>query len=68
MTLGRNWFAVQTKAHQESLAARRPARLALEVFLPQVLKEWPVNGDIRRVAKALLRAYFFHPVPKGLVD
>jgi transcriptional antiterminator RfaH len=54
-----SWFAVQTKAHQESLAARRLAKLALEVFFPQILEERPVNGGIRRVAKALFSGYFF---------
>jgi transcriptional antiterminator RfaH len=55
----KNWFAVQTKAHQESLAAARLAGLALEVFLPQSREQQAVGRCIRRVTKALFPGYFF---------
>ena len=54
-----SWFAVQTKAHQESLAAGRLAKLALEVFLPQILTEQSVGRYTRRVTKVLFPGYFF---------
>ena len=54
-----SWFAVQTKAHQEPLAAARVAKLALEVFLPQLREERSVGRGIRRVIKALFPGYFF---------
>jgi transcriptional antiterminator RfaH len=54
-----SWFVVQTKAHQEPLAAARVAKLALEVFLPQLREERSVGRGIRRVIKALFPGYFF---------
>jgi transcriptional antiterminator RfaH len=54
-----NWFAVQSKARQEPLAAARVARLALEVFLPQFREEQPVGRSVRRVTKALFPGDFF---------
>jgi hypothetical protein len=57
-----SWFAVQTKAHREPLAATRVTKLALEVFLPQLREERSFGRGIRRVTKALFPGYFFHPV------
>lgn len=54
-----NWFAVQSNARQESLAAARVAKLRLQVFLPQVREERLVSGGVRKVTKALFPGYFF---------
>jgi transcriptional antiterminator RfaH len=54
-----SWFAVQTKAHREPLAATGVTRLALEVFLPQLREERSFGRGIRRVTKALFPGYFF---------
>jgi transcriptional antiterminator RfaH len=55
-----SWFAVQTKARQEALAAARVAKLAREVFLPQLREERPVGrGGLRWLTKALFPGYFF---------
>jgi transcriptional antiterminator RfaH len=54
-----SWFAVQSKARQEALAAARVAKLDLEVFLPQIRAQQPVRRGVRRVTKALFAGYFF---------
>ena len=54
-----NWFAVQTKAHSERIAASGVSRLDLEVFLPQVRQEQVVCGFRRMIVKPLFRGYFF---------
>jgi transcriptional antiterminator RfaH len=54
-----NWFAIQTKPHQESLAATGVVNLDLEVFLPRCRKEESVCGSLRLVSKALFPGYFF---------
>ena len=54
-----SWFAVETRTHRESLAARRTAKLDLEVFLPRMKKEQWVCGVVRSVTKALFPGYFF---------
>jgi transcriptional antiterminator RfaH len=54
-----SWFAVETRTHRESLAARRIAKLDLEVFLPRMKKEQWVCGVVRSVTKALFPGYFF---------
>ena len=61
MDFGRdtNWFAIQAKPHQESLAAASVARLDLEVFLPRIRCEQYVCGVSRAVSKPLFVGYFF---------
>ncbi|MBV8901862.1 MAG: hypothetical protein JOY92_17310 [Verrucomicrobia bacterium] len=54
-----SWFAVQSNARQDSIAATRVAKLHLQVFLPQVCEEQLVSGGVRRVIKALFPGYFF---------
>lgn len=54
-----SWFAVQSNARQESLAAARIAKLHLQVFLPQIREEYLVSGGVRRATKALFPGYFF---------
>jgi transcriptional antiterminator RfaH len=54
-----NWFAVQTKPHQEGLAAAKVAELDVEVFLPRVKKEQLVCGIWRVVTTPLFPCYFF---------
>jgi transcriptional antiterminator RfaH len=54
-----SWFAIQTKAHQEFLAAARMAKLDLDTFLPQIRMERFISGRVHRVAKALFPGYFF---------
>jgi transcriptional antiterminator RfaH len=54
-----NWFAVQSKPHQENMAAARVARLDVEVFLPRIRQEQLVCGATRTVTKPLFAGYFF---------
>ena len=54
-----NWFAIQTKPHQESLAAAYVAKLDAEVFLPRVKQEQMICGFARLVTKPLFPGYFF---------
>jgi transcriptional antiterminator RfaH len=54
-----NWFAIQTKPHQERLAAAYVATLDIEVFLPRIRQELNVCGSLRTVSKALFPGYFF---------
>jgi transcriptional antiterminator RfaH len=54
-----NWFAVQAKPHQESLAAARIAKLDLEVFLPRVKRWKSVGGVPRWLTQQLFPGYFF---------
>ena len=53
------WYAVQSKAHQESLAAASVAELDLETVLPRALDERYVGGVLRRVRRAFFPGYFF---------
>jgi len=54
-----NWFAVQTKPHQERLAAAHVWRLDVEIFLPRVKQDESICGALRTVCKALFPGYFF---------
>lgn len=54
-----NWFAIQTKPHQERLAATQVASSDVEVFLPRCMQERQVCGSLRKVAKALFPGYLF---------
>jgi transcriptional antiterminator RfaH len=54
-----NWFAVQTKPFQESLAAARLRQLELEAFLPRLEREQYVAGVMRRVVQPLFPTYLF---------
>ena len=54
-----NWFAIQTKPHQERLAAEHVAQLDIEVFLPQFRQEKEICGVERLVTKALFPGYIF---------
>ena len=54
-----NWFAIQTKPHQETLAAAYVAKLDAEVFLPKVKQEQMICGFARMVTKPLFPGYFF---------
>jgi transcriptional antiterminator RfaH len=54
-----SWFAIQSKARQEGLAAARLAALNFEVFLPQLREEQSACGRVRKVTKALFLGYFF---------
>jgi transcription antitermination factor NusG len=54
-----NWFAIETKAYREDLAAKRVGKLGLEVFLPRIREERSVCGVVRSVTKALFPGYFF---------
>ena len=54
-----SWFAIETKAYQENLAAKRVGKLGLEVFLPRIREERSVCGVVRSVTKALFPGYFF---------
>jgi transcriptional antiterminator RfaH len=54
-----NWYAVQSKPHQENVAAARVAKLDTEVFLPKVKQERLVCGVWRLVARPLFPGYFF---------
>lgn len=54
-----NWFAVQTKPFQESLAAARLRQLELEAFLPRLEREQYVAGVMRRVIQSLFPSYLF---------
>jgi transcriptional antiterminator RfaH len=54
-----SWFAVQTKAHQEHIAAMRVARGNVEVFLPQIRGHLSLSNRVRSLAKALFPGYFF---------
>lgn len=54
-----NWYAVQSKPHQESLAAVGVAKLDIEVFLPKIRREQFVCGVPRLVSKPLFVGYFF---------
>jgi transcriptional antiterminator RfaH len=53
------WFAIQTKPHQENLAAARVAKLDLEVFLPRIREEQSVRSVARLATKPLFPCYFF---------
>ncbi len=54
-----NWFAVQTRPHQESLGASVTGKLDLDVFLPKIKQEQSVCGVTRSVIKPLFPGYFF---------
>lgn len=54
-----NWYAIQSKACQEELAAARVAELPAEVFLPRIRQEQSVCGVMRLVTKPLFAGYFF---------
>ncbi len=54
-----NWFAIQTKPHQERLAATHAAKLDVEIFLPRCRRPEQVCGSRRMVTKALFPGYFF---------
>ena len=54
-----NWFAVQSKPHQEKLAAAKVATFDVEVFLPKTRQERLVCGVSRLVTRPLFPAYFF---------
>jgi transcription antitermination factor NusG len=54
-----NWYAVQSKPHQENLGAASVAKLEAEVFLPRVRQEQRVCGVARIIAKSLFSGYFF---------
>lgn len=54
-----NWFAIQTKPHQERVAAGHVAKLDVEIFLPRVRQEATVCGVLRTLCKALFPGYFF---------
>lgn len=54
-----NWFAIQTKPHQERLGAAHLAKLDIEVFLPRFSQERAVCGIPRIVAGPLFPGYFF---------
>jgi transcriptional antiterminator RfaH len=53
------WFAVQTKPHQEALAAARLGQLNLETFLPRFQGDVFVCGITRLVVKPLFPSYLF---------
>jgi transcriptional antiterminator RfaH len=54
-----NWYAVQSKPHQESLAVARLRQLELEAFLPRLAGEQYVGGVVRRVVQPLFPTYLF---------
>jgi transcriptional antiterminator RfaH len=54
-----NWFAIQTKPHQERLAAAHVAQADVEVFLPRFRQERAVCGVPRLVIGPLFPGYFF---------
>lgn len=54
-----NWFAVQTKPHQERFAAAHLGRLDDEIFLPRVKQEESLCGVPRTIWKALFPGYLF---------
>jgi len=54
-----NWFAIQTKPHQERLAAVHLERFDVEVFLPRIRQEQKVCGVYRTVCRALFAGYCF---------
>lgn len=54
-----NWYAAQSKPHQEHLAAAGVAQLDIEVFLPKIKQEQLVGGVSRQVTKPLFLGYFF---------
>jgi transcription antitermination factor NusG len=54
-----NWFAVQAKPFQETLAAASVAKLNIEVFLPRIKQEQIVCGMTRLLTKPLFNGYFF---------
>jgi transcriptional antiterminator RfaH len=64
-----NWFAIQTKPCQESLASLRVAKLEIEVFLPQVKRPKLVCGVSRLVIQPLFQGYFFARfIPSVFID
>jgi transcriptional antiterminator RfaH len=54
-----NWFAVQTKSHQESSASALVAKLRSEVFLPRVQGAHPGGSGVWKTTKTLFPGYFF---------
>lgn len=54
-----HWFAIQTKPHQERLAAAHLERFDAEVFLPRIRQEQKVCGVYRTVCRALFSGYCF---------
>jgi transcription antitermination factor NusG len=54
-----NWFAIQTKTHQERLAAAHLERFDVEVFFPRIRQEQKVCGVYRTVCRALFAGYCF---------
>jgi len=54
-----NWFAVQTKPHQEKLAASHVAQLDVEVFYPRVRLGQSVCGRVHLLAKPLSSGNLF---------
>jgi transcriptional antiterminator RfaH len=54
-----NWFAVQTKSHQERPAAAQVANLALQVLLPQIKEPQATCHGTAKATKALFPGYFF---------
>jgi transcriptional antiterminator RfaH len=54
-----NWFAVQTKSHQESSASALVARLRSEIFLPRVREASPAGDGAQGATRILFPGYFF---------
>jgi transcriptional antiterminator RfaH len=54
-----SWFAIQTKPHQENVAAARVAKLDLDVFLPRIKGEKSVRCGVGLATKPLFPCYFF---------
>lgn len=54
-----SWFVIQTKPHQENVAAARVAKLVLEVFLPRIKGEKSVRCGVGMETKPLFPCYFF---------
>lgn len=54
-----NWYAINTKACREAVAAMNIKRLGLEVFLPQVRQQKRVWGVAQMVIKPLFAGYLF---------
>jgi len=54
-----NWFAVQTKPHQENLAATQISRLKVETFLPKVKRAKSICGVSRVISQPLFPGYLF---------
>lgn len=54
-----NWFAIQTKPNQESLAAVYIERLGVEVYQPEIIKKLPIYGQTKNLKKPLFPTYIF---------